>query len=121
MDENSRAVRVTLAQTGQQVLVETVVVGEQRAAALPKEFSFDSIGTTIESLAKELQQTFDRVKPDKSSVKFGIEVAIEAGQLTALIVKGSGKANLEVTLEWGKTQPTTSGITAAPSPETPSK
>jgi hypothetical protein len=101
MDDNSRAVRVTLAQTGQQVLVETVVVGEQKVA-LPKEFSFDSIGTAIESLAKELQQTFDRVEPNKASVKFGLELAIESGQLTALVVKGSGKANLEVTLEWGK-------------------
>ena len=27
------------------------------------------------------------------------ELAIEAGQLTAIIVKGSGKANLEITLE----------------------
>ena len=32
----------------------------------------------------------------------GIEVAVESGQLTALIVKGSGKANLEITMEWGK-------------------
>lgn len=28
------------------------------------------------------------------------ELAIESGQLTAVIVKGSGKANLEITLEW---------------------
>jgi Trypsin-co-occurring domain 1 len=42
------------------------------------------------------------VQPDKISVKVGIEVAVESGQLTALIVKGSGKANLEITMEWGK-------------------
>jgi hypothetical protein len=41
-----------------------------------------------------------KVKPKKATVKFGMEMAIEAGQLTAVIVKGSGKANLEITLEW---------------------
>jgi hypothetical protein len=32
-----------------------------------------------------------------------LELAIEAGQLTAAIVKGSGKGNLEITLEWEAT------------------
>jgi Trypsin-co-occurring domain 1 len=35
-------------------------------------------------------------------VKIGFEVAVESGQLTALIVKGSGKANLEISMEWSK-------------------
>ncbi len=39
-------------------------------------------------------------RPKKATVKFGMELAIESGQLTAVIVKGSGKANLEITLEW---------------------
>jgi hypothetical protein len=41
-----------------------------------------------------------KARPKKATVKFGMEMAIEAGQLTAVIVKGSGKANLEITLEW---------------------
>jgi hypothetical protein len=40
-----------------------------------------------------------KVKPKKATVKFGMELAIESGQLTAAIVKGSGKTNLEITLE----------------------
>jgi Trypsin-co-occurring domain 1 len=47
-----------------------------------------------------LRGTFDRIKPDKASVKFGLKVAVESGHLTAVVVKGSGEANLEVTLEW---------------------
>jgi hypothetical protein len=35
-----------------------------------------------------------------------MELAIESGQLTAIIVKGSGKANLEITLEWETQQKT---------------
>jgi hypothetical protein len=30
----------------------------------------------------------------------GLGVGVEAGQLTALLVKGSGKANLKITLTW---------------------
>jgi len=46
-------------------------------------------------------------------VEFGLEVALESGQLTAVLVKGSAKANLKITLEWASnssnhTQPTKS-------------
>ena len=41
-----------------------------------------------------------KAKPKKATVKFGMEIAIESGALTAVIAKGSGKANLEITLEW---------------------
>jgi Trypsin-co-occurring domain 1 len=40
------------------------------------------------------------VKPKQATVKFGMELAIESGQLTTVIVKGSGTGNLEITLEW---------------------
>jgi hypothetical protein len=42
------------------------------------------------------------LKPHKASVEFGLEVALEAGQLTALLVKGSGTSNLKITLEWSE-------------------
>lgn len=38
--------------------------------------------------------------PSKARVKFGIDIAVGPGQLTALLVKGGGNATLEVTLEW---------------------
>ncbi len=41
-----------------------------------------------------------RVKPTKASVELGLEIGVEAGQLTALLVKGTGKANLKITLQW---------------------
>ena len=63
-------------------------------------FSFSSITDSIESIAAELKAIFARVAPRKASVEFGIEVAVESGKLTALLVRGSGKANLKVTLSW---------------------
>jgi hypothetical protein len=38
--------------------------------------------------------------PSKATVTFGIDVAVEPGQLTAMLVKGGGNATLEITLEW---------------------
>lgn len=99
MDPNSRSVVVKLAHSDKTVRIEATVQGEQKVA-LPKALSFEAIGDTIESLAAELQHSMEVVKPNKASVKFGLEVGVESGQLTALIVKGSGKANLEITLEW---------------------
>ena len=56
----------------------------------------------LQEIVGELKETLDKVKPDKAAVKFGVEMAVEAGALTAMIVKGTGKGNLEITLEWGK-------------------
>ncbi len=64
--------------------------------------SFDGVTQAIEGIADSLKGTLDRVKPRKASLEFGVEVAVESGQLTALLVKGSGTANLKVTLEWGE-------------------
>jgi hypothetical protein len=64
--------------------------------------SFNQVTKALQEIVGNLKETLDRVKPDKASVKFGVEMAVEAGNLTALIVKGSGKGNLEITLEWGK-------------------
>jgi len=64
--------------------------------------SFQQITETIKSMAKSLVAIWNEVQPSRASVEFGIEVGFEPGNLTALLVKGSGKANLIVTLEWSK-------------------
>jgi hypothetical protein len=38
----------------------------------------------------------------RDTTEFGVEFGYESGQLTALIVKGTGKANLKITMEWTK-------------------
>jgi len=101
VDPNSRVVQVKLAHSEATIAIEATVAGDQRVA-IPSQFSFDAIGETLESLAKELGHTIESVKPSKAAIKFGLEVAVESGKLTALLVKGSGKANLEITLEWSK-------------------
>lgn len=46
--------------------------------------------------------SFDTVKPDKVSLELGLEVGLKEGQLIAMLVQNSTKANLKITLEWGK-------------------
>ena len=60
--------------------------------------SFEGVRQALEGVAGEVALALERVKPKKASVEFGIEVALESGRLTALLVKGSGTANLKVTL-----------------------
>lgn len=84
--------------------------GEQRVAKLTDVLDSNKIAKTIEGTVEILRGSFDRIKPDKASVKFGLKVAVESGQLTAVVVKGSGEANLEVTLEWSGSRPEAASI-----------
>ncbi len=54
----------------------------------------------IEGIARTVKKSIDKINPTKASVQFGLEFGYESGQITAMIVKGQGKANLNITLEW---------------------
>jgi Trypsin-co-occurring domain 1 len=81
----------------------TILGGEEEVAfTLP---SFKEVTDAIEGIAESVITTLQKVKPRKASVEFGLEVALEAGHLTALLVKGAGTSNLKITLEWGESFP----------------
>lgn len=80
------------------VKVEVVQTGREDVAFGPQ--SFREVTNILEGIAEAISSTIQKVKPHKATVKFGLEMALESGQLTAVIVKGSGKGNLEITLEW---------------------
>jgi len=78
----------------------TSLGGEEEVAfTLP---SFKEVTDVIEGLAGSVVTTLQKVKPKKASIEFGLEIALESGQLTALLVKGTGTSNLKITLEWGE-------------------
>lgn len=58
------------------------------------------INDAIEGIAATIKAAVDNVKPTKATVEFGLEFEFQAGQLTALIIQGSEKANLKISLEW---------------------
>ena len=80
------------------VQVEVTKTGREDVSFDPKQFQ--PIADAIEGVVQMIADPVQKAKPKKATVKFGMELAIESGQLAAVIVKGSGKANLEITLEW---------------------
>jgi len=61
---------------------------------------FDGVIGAIEGIASAVQLALSKACPQKASVELGLELGVEAGQLTALLVKGGAKANLKITLHW---------------------
>lgn len=80
------------------VKVEVASTGREDVGFDVKQFQ--PVAEAIEGVVQMIAAPIQKVRPKKATVKFGMELAIESGQLTAVIVKGSGKANLEITLEW---------------------
>ena len=83
---------------GAVVRVEVTNTGREDVGFDAKQFQ--PVADAIEGVVQMIAAPIQKVRPKKATVKFGMELAIEAGQLTAIIVKGSGKANLEIMLEW---------------------
>lgn len=80
------------------VQVEVTETGREkvRAGTLP----FDSVGRAIAKISQVVAAPIQAAKPTKASVKYGLAIGIEQGSLVAAIVRGTGTANLEITLEW---------------------
>ena len=82
------------------VFFEAHSVDPEQPVGIGKAFSFDGLAESIEAIAGRMTAALDKVSPDRASVEFGIDVGVESGGLTALIVKGTGTATVKVTLEW---------------------
>jgi hypothetical protein len=63
-------------------------------------FDFQGVSDTLEGVADALRASMVRARPTKVTVELGVQLAVKAGKLTALIVGGDAKATLTVTLEW---------------------
>lgn len=99
MELQSKMITVELTD-GTSVRVEATSIGDRKINFQTR--PFQEVTTVIESLTHEIAETLHKVKPDRATVKFGIDIGIESGKLTAVLAKGSSNANLEITLEWGK-------------------
>ncbi len=82
------------------IKIEAVPLGGEEDVAFD-ELPFDEVAGAIESIAKAVLPPLKKVKPKKATIELGVAIGLEAGQLTTLLVKGTGEANLKITLEWG--------------------
>jgi Trypsin-co-occurring domain 1 len=76
----------------------TLLAGEEEVSNSLR--SFDELQGSLVAIGKSLSSVMNELKPKSASVEFGIEIGLEAGKLTALLVQGVGKANLKITLSW---------------------
>ena len=73
--------------------------GAQPVGAQPV-YSFDGVRRTIEAVAGQVAEAWEKVKPDEASVEFGLSIAAKSGKLLGLLVDGGGEAALKITLTW---------------------
>jgi Trypsin-co-occurring domain 1 len=97
MEFQSKVISVELAD-GTVVKVEATSMDDRKVGLQTR--PFNEVTVAIKSLAKEIAETVQTIKPDKARVRFGLEIGIDAGKLTVVLAKGTSTANLEITLEW---------------------
>ena len=88
----------------------TPIGGEELVGAQTIPRTFKEVTDTVEGLAKAMLGTLKKVKPRTATVEFGVQIGVESGKLTALLVKGTGNANLKITLEWGEVSDSSNAI-----------
>ena len=75
-------------------------LADEADVAINDVLSFAGVAEAIEAITDTVMGALRKAKPDKATVELGLDLALESGALTALIVKGSGSAALTITLEW---------------------
>lgn len=101
--ESSENVKVQL-ENGAVIRVESVDLGGRKKVGALDVLPFKEVTDAVEGIAGALIDSIKKVQPKKTTVEFGLEVGVESGNLTALLCKGTGKANLKIVLEWEGTE-----------------
>lgn len=98
MESSVKIVKVTLA-NGTPIYIQAKTFGSEEdiALKLPK---FEQVTKAIEGVAESLSAAWDKAKPSKASVEFGVEFVWESGEVLAIFVDGSTTASMKITLEW---------------------
>lgn len=96
----TRPVKVTLA-NGTTVIVQAQSVGGEASVGI-KSVPFDRIVGAVEGVAQSLTQVWEKAKPNRATVEFGVDFAWDTGELLAMFVDGSTTASMKITLEWGE-------------------
>ena len=101
MDDDLNTIVPIISGTGNQIFrVEARPLGGREKVSALDGFSPEDLKKPIEAIARTVLSVLQAISPTKATAEFEVEVAVESGHLIALWCKGSGKANLKVTLEW---------------------
>ncbi len=95
--DRTETIPVTL-EDGTRFKIEVVPQGREDVSF--GDLSFQDVAKSIEGVLKAIAEPVQKARPTKATVKFGLEIQIEQGSLVAALVRGQGKSNLEITMEW---------------------
>lgn len=87
---------------GEAILIEVENLMSESKVSAGVAFDFATVSKQIDGIAAALLPSLEAASPKEIEVEFGIEVVAEPGSLTALLVKGSGTASLNVRMTWKK-------------------
>jgi hypothetical protein len=85
---------------GETMVVIAEPVGETLVAATGIVARLGTITSSIERVSRDVLDAVRRAGPTKATVELGFGLAVEAGQVVALLGKGRGEASIRVILEW---------------------
>jgi hypothetical protein len=70
------------------------------------DLSLDRLGRIVEGLVQVMAPVALAALPGKTTVEIGLEVSVEGGKITALLVDAGAKTNLKVKMEWERSPST---------------
>jgi len=90
-----------LLEDGTSIQIESMRPVRQQVSTTSSK-SISKVMHTVTALAKEMKSSFELTNSRKTIIEIGLDITLESGDLTALIVKGSSTANFKITFEWEK-------------------
>jgi hypothetical protein len=90
---------------GGRMLLEVTRHGsrEEQVAATTSAWSLEHVSEALIGISREMGRVLTAAAPDEAEITFGVECVLETDKILALLVKGSAKSNLQVTLKWKRT------------------
>lgn len=85
---------------GTEVNMEVTPLSGRQPVGIGEKFDFKEVLSSIKGLTNEIKEFLTISTAQKTTIEFGLEIGVESTGLCALIVKGTGSANLKITLEW---------------------
>lgn len=99
-NEQTKPVSVKLDENTTVQFETSVQRGEQNISDKKMHMEYEKFSLSVEKIASQTIEPLKKLQAKKVTLKMGLALGLESGGLTAMIVKGTGKANMEVTIEW---------------------
>lgn len=100
MFDSDSSAEFVLVDLGDGVIAKAEVTDLGRESVGAGTLSFEGVAKAITKISQFYASSIQEIRPTKATLKYGLAISVEQGSLMAALVRGTGTANLEVTLEW---------------------